>query len=173
MGSWPNFFVQNDAEDYRFRPFFCLNCRIPYILTQFSAHFTVADVVFLQCVTILPCCYSRLSLIIIKYIWIMRRPKTLLALLALVALMVSAAEQPTTYDAAPKAVKLVVKKQPRAKMLSRPETVSRIGLAMALDRFPMVSIPTPLVPVPTLSPLPPTCVMISWPVPWDATSSLV
>ncbi len=55
----------------------------------------------------------------------MRRPKTLLALLALVALMVSAAEQPTTYDAAPKAVKLVVKKQPRAKMLSRPETVSR------------------------------------------------
>ncbi len=42
----------------------------------------------------------------------MRRPKTLLAMLALVALMASANEQPTTYTAAPKpVVKEVVKTQ--------------------------------------------------------------
>ena len=55
----------------------------------------------------------------------MRKPKTLLATLALVALMASAGEQPTTYTAAPKAVKQVVKTQPRAKMLSQREAISR------------------------------------------------
>ena len=57
----------------------------------------------------------------------MRRPKTLLAMLALVALMASAGEQQstTTYTSAPKAVKQVVKTQNRAKMLSNTQTPSR------------------------------------------------
>ena len=48
----------------------------------------------------------------------MRKPRTLIALLALVALIASAAEQPTTYASAPKPVKQVVKTPQRAKMLS-------------------------------------------------------
>ena len=65
----------------------------------------------------------------------MRRPKTLLAMLALVALMASANEQPTTYTAAPKpVVKEVVKTQQRAKMLSTSEAVSR-KKAPATDQF--------------------------------------
>ena len=43
----------------------------------------------------------------------MRRPKTLLALLALVALMATAGEQTTTYTPAPKAAKVVVQTQNR------------------------------------------------------------
>ncbi len=54
----------------------------------------------------------------------MRRPKTLLALLALVALMASAGEQ-TTYTSAPKPVKQVVETQHRAKMLSPQQSISR------------------------------------------------
>ena len=46
-------------------------------------------------------------------------------MLALVAIMATAGEQPTTYTAAPKAVKQVVKTQPRAKMLSKHEVTSR------------------------------------------------
>ena len=57
----------------------------------------------------------------------MRRPKTLLAMLALVALMASAGGQQstTTYTSTPKAVKQVVKTQNRAKMLSNTQTPSR------------------------------------------------
>ena len=64
----------------------------------------------------------------------MRRPKTLLTLLALVALMASAGEQSTTYTAAPKAVKQVVKTQQRAKMLSKREDTSR-KKAPSADQF--------------------------------------
>jgi len=53
----------------------------------------------------------------------MRRPRTLLALLALVAMTASAGEQ-TTYTAAPKAVKPVVQTQQRAKMMSSRANVS-------------------------------------------------
>ena len=48
----------------------------------------------------------------------MRRPRTLLLLLSLVGLLALAGEQSTTYTAAPKAVKQVVKSPARAKMLS-------------------------------------------------------
>ena len=55
----------------------------------------------------------------------MRRPRTLLAVLALVALMASAGEQSTTYTPAPKAAKQVVKTASRAKMLSPRGVISR------------------------------------------------
>ena len=64
----------------------------------------------------------------------MRRPRTLLALLALVAMMASAGEQNTTYSAAPKAVKEVVKTQQRAKMLPVKKADSRMK-APAADQF--------------------------------------
>ena len=64
----------------------------------------------------------------------MRRPRTLLALLALVALMASAGEQTTTYTSAPKPAKLVVQTQNRAKMLSSRESVSR-KKAPSADQF--------------------------------------
>ncbi len=64
----------------------------------------------------------------------MRRPRTLLALLALVAMMASAGEQNTTYTAAPKAVKEVVKTQQRAKMLPVKKADSRMK-APAADQF--------------------------------------
>ena len=48
----------------------------------------------------------------------MRSPRILLALLALMALTASAAGQSTTYTSAPKAAKVVVQTQNRAKMLS-------------------------------------------------------
>lgn len=64
----------------------------------------------------------------------MRRPRTLLALLALVALMASAGEQTTTYSAAPKAVKEVVKAQKRAKMLSVQQAPTR-KQAPSADQF--------------------------------------
>ena len=55
-------------------------------------------------------------------------------MLALVALMASAGEQSTTYNAAPKAMKQVVKTQPRAKMLSNRENTSR-KKAPSADKF--------------------------------------
>ena len=64
----------------------------------------------------------------------MRRPRTLLALLALVALMATAGEQTTTYTSAPKPVKEVIKTQNRAKMLSPGESVSR-KKAPSADQF--------------------------------------
>jgi hypothetical protein len=65
----------------------------------------------------------------------MRRPRTLLALLALVAIMASAGEQnTTTYTAAPKPVKQVVKTQQRAKMLSTQVAESR-KKAPSADQF--------------------------------------
>ena len=48
----------------------------------------------------------------------MRRSRTLLAALAVVALMANAGETSTTYTAAPKAIKQVVKTEQRAKLLS-------------------------------------------------------
>ena len=64
----------------------------------------------------------------------MRRIRTLLAMLALVALMSPAAEQSTTYNAAPKSVKQVVKTQQRAKMLPKHEPSSR-KKAPSADQF--------------------------------------
>ena len=64
----------------------------------------------------------------------MRRPKTLLAMLALVALMATAGEQTTTYTPAPKAAKVVVQTQNRAKMLQSRESVSR-KKAPSADQF--------------------------------------
>ena len=64
----------------------------------------------------------------------MRRPKTLLALLALVALTASAGEQTTTYTPAPQPAKVVVQSQNRAKMLSSSESVSR-KKAPSADQF--------------------------------------
>ena len=55
-------------------------------------------------------------------------------MLALVALMAVAGEQSTTYNAAPKAVKQVVKTPQRAKMLSPRESVSR-KKAPSADQF--------------------------------------
>ena len=55
-------------------------------------------------------------------------------MLALVALMASAGEQSTTYNAAPKAMKQVVKTQQRAKMLSKRESSSR-KKAPSADQF--------------------------------------
>lgn len=64
----------------------------------------------------------------------MRRPRTLLALLALVALTASAGEQTTAYTAAPKPVKEVVKAQKRAQMLSSQQAPS-IKKAPSADQF--------------------------------------
>ena len=64
----------------------------------------------------------------------MRRPRTLLALLALVAMMASAGEQNTTYTAAPRPVKEVVKTQQRAKMLPVKQADSRKKAPVA-DQF--------------------------------------
>ena len=64
----------------------------------------------------------------------MRRPKTLLAMLALVALMATAGEQTMTYTPAPKAAKVVVQTQNRAKMLQSRESVSR-KKAPSADQF--------------------------------------
>jgi len=64
----------------------------------------------------------------------MRKPKTLLTLLALVAMMASAGEQSTTYTPAPKAVKQVVKTQQRAKMLS-PRVAISSKKAPSADQF--------------------------------------
>ena len=120
----------------------------------------------------------------------MRRPRTLLALLALVALMASAGEQTTTYSAAPKAVKEVVKAQKRAKMLSVQQAPTRkqapsadqfMGLNMYVNLTnsnewagygigPMVSIP--ILSVPRASrPMLPTCATTSWLALWAVTSS--
>ena len=55
----------------------------------------------------------------------MRKSRTLLAMLALVAMMATAAEQSTTYTAVPKPVKEVVKAEKRAKMLSTQQRASR------------------------------------------------
>ena len=55
-------------------------------------------------------------------------------MLALVALMASAGEQNTTYTAAPKPVKQVVKTQQRAKMLSTQVAESR-KKAPSADQF--------------------------------------
>ena len=64
----------------------------------------------------------------------MRRIRTLLTMLALVALMSPAAEQSTTYNAAPKSVKQVVKSQQRAKMLPKHES-SSMKKAPSADQF--------------------------------------
>ena len=64
----------------------------------------------------------------------MRRPRTFLALLALVALMAAAGEQTTTYTSAPKPVKEVVQTQNRAKMLL-PQTSSSMKKAPSASQF--------------------------------------
>ena len=65
----------------------------------------------------------------------MRKPRTFLTLLALVALMASAAGQSTTYTAGPKpVVKQVVKAETRAKMLS-PGKMETRKKAPAADQF--------------------------------------
>ena len=64
----------------------------------------------------------------------MRRPKTFLAMLALVALMATATEQAATYTAAPKPVKEVVKAQKRAQMLSSQQAPS-LKKAPSADQF--------------------------------------
>ena len=62
------------------------------------------------------------------------RRLTLLAMLALVTLMASAAEQNTAYTAAPKSIKQVVQTPQRAKMLSKREATSR-KKAPSADQF--------------------------------------
>ena len=91
--------------------------------------------VFLQCVTN-HAVLNLLTAIInhLKQIWRMRKPKILLAMLALVAMAASAGEQSTTYTAAPKAVKEVVKTQQRAKMLS-PRAAASSKKAPQADQF--------------------------------------
>ena len=64
----------------------------------------------------------------------MRKPKTLLAMLALVALMATAGEQTTTYTSAPKPMKEVVKTQTRAKMLS-PQKSAPMKKAPSADQY--------------------------------------
>ena len=65
----------------------------------------------------------------------MRKPKTLLAVLSLVALMATAGEQSATYTAAPKGVKQVVKTEQRAKLLSRHEAAVSRKKAPSADVF--------------------------------------